>query len=173
MSADDAGMPGTGAPLAGRRAVVVTCSTRASQGVYPDRGGALIVQALRGWGAAVAEPVVVPDGPAVVAALRAALADEPDLVLTTGGTGLSPTDGTPEATRPLLDREVPGLAEAVRAAGVAKGVPTAMLSRGLAGLAGRTLVVNLPGSSGGVKDALAVLADVLPHALDQVRGGDH
>ena len=159
--------------LAGRRAAVVTGSTRAASGVYPDRGGALIVEALRGWGCAVDEPVVVPDGPAVGEALAAALAGGPDLLLTTGGTGLTPTDGTPEATRPLLDREVPGLAEAIRARGVGHGVPTAVLSRGLAGLAGRTLVVNLPGSSGGVRDALAVLAEVLPHALDQVRGGDH
>lgn len=163
----------SGAPLAGSRAVVVTCSTRASQGVYPDRGGTLIAQTLREWGCEVAEPTVVPDGPAVAEALRAALATGPDLVLTTGGTGLTPTDGTPEATRALLDREVPGIAEAIRAAGVAAGVPTAMLSRGVAGLAGRTLVVNLPGSSGGVRDALAVLAEVLPHALDQTRGGDH
>ncbi|WP_299445668.1 molybdenum cofactor biosynthesis protein B [uncultured Phycicoccus sp.] len=160
-------------PLAGRRAVVVTCSTRASEGVYPDRGGALIAQTLRGWGCEVDDPTVVPDGPAVAEALRASLASGPDLVLTTGGTGLTPTDGTPDATRPLLDHEVPGIAEAIRAAGVAAGVPTAMLSRGLAGLAGRTLVVNLPGSSGGVRDALQVLADVLPHALEQVRGGDH
>ncbi|MBM6402128.1 MogA/MoaB family molybdenum cofactor biosynthesis protein [Phycicoccus sonneratiae] len=162
-----------GPDLAGRRVAVVTCSTRAAAGVYPDRGGALIVEALRGWGASVDDPVVVPDGPAVAAALAEALASGPDLLLTTGGTGLTPTDGTPEATRALLDREVPGLAEAVRARGVAQGVPTAVLSRGLAGLAGRTLVVNLPGSSGGVKDALAVLAEVLPHALDQVAGGDH
>lgn len=161
------------APLAGRRAAVVTCSTRAATGVYPDRGGALIVETLRGWGADVADAVVVPDGPAVAAALEAALADGVDVLLTTGGTGLTPTDGTPEATRPLLDREVPGLAEAVRARGVAAGVPTAALSRGLAGLAGRTLVVNLPGSTGGVRDALAVLEAVLPHALDQVAGGDH
>ncbi|MBR7744848.1 MogA/MoaB family molybdenum cofactor biosynthesis protein [Phycicoccus sp. BSK3Z-2] len=160
-------------PLTGRTAVVVTCSTRAARGVYPDRGGALLVEALRGWGCEVPDARVVPDGPDVADALAAAVATEADLVLTTGGTGLSPTDGTPEATRPLLDREVPGIAETLRAAGVAKGVPTAMLSRGVAGLAGRTLVVNLPGSSGGVKDALAVLGDVLPHALDQVRGGDH
>lgn len=159
--------------LTGRRAVVVTCSTRAAQGVYPDRGGALIVEALRGWGCQAPDPTVVPDGPQVAEALAVALATGPDLLITTGGTGLTPTDGTPEATRPLLDREVPGLAEAVRARGVAQGVPTAVLSRGLAGLAGRTLVVNLPGSTGGVRDALAVLAEVLPHALDQVRGGDH
>ena len=159
--------------LAGRRAVVVTCSTRASQGVYPDRGGALVAETLRGWGCDVADPTVVPDGPAVAEALTAALATGPDLLVTTGGTGLTPTDGTPEATRPLLDREVPGLAEAIRARGVAQGVPTAVLSRGLAGLSGRTLVVNLPGSTGGVRDALTVLGEVLPHALDQVHGGDH
>ncbi|MBM6402641.1 MogA/MoaB family molybdenum cofactor biosynthesis protein [Phycicoccus sp. CSK15P-2] len=160
-------------PLDGLRAVVVTCSTRAARGVYPDRGGAAVVERLRAWGCEVPEPTVVPDGPEVAEALAAAVASGVELVLTTGGTGITPTDGTPEATRPLLDREVPGIAEAIRAAGVSKGVPTAMLSRGLAGLAGRTLVVNLPGSSGGVKDALDVLAGVLPHALDQARGGDH
>ena len=163
----------TDTPLAGRTAVVVTASTRAATGVYPDRGGALIVETLRGWGVAVPDATVVPDGPTVAEALAAALATGPDLLLTTGGTGLTPTDGTPEATRPLLDREVPGLAEAIRARGIAAGVPTAALSRGLAGLAGRTLVVNLPGSTGGVRDALAVLAEVLPHALSQVEGGDH
>jgi molybdenum cofactor synthesis domain-containing protein len=155
------------------RAVVITCSTRAATGVYPDRGGPLVVEALRQWGFEVGEPIVVPDGPEVGAALVGALATGPDLVVTTGGTGLSPTDGTPEATRALLDREVPGIAEALRAAGVAKGVPTAMLSRGVAGVAGRTLVVNLPGSTGGVRDALEVLEPVVPHAISQIRGGDH
>ncbi|HWS58605.1 MAG TPA: bifunctional molybdenum cofactor biosynthesis protein MoaC/MoaB [Actinotalea sp.] len=159
--------------LAGARAVVVTCSTRAAAGVYPDRGGALLVETLRGWGADVPDALVVPDGPRVARALASALATGPDLLVTTGGTGLTPTDGTPEATRPLLDCEVPGLAEAIRARGVAKGVPTAVLSRGLAGVAGHTLVINLPGSTGGVRDALAVLAEVLPHALSQARGGDH
>ena len=161
------------APLAGRTAVVVTCSTRAAAGVYPDRGGALLVETLRAWGAMVPDATVVPDGPAVPHAIEAALATRPDLLLTTGGTGLTPTDGTPEATRPFLTREVPGIAEAIRARGVAHGIPTAVLSRGLAGLAGNTLVVNLPGSTGGVRDALEVLSEVLPHALSQAHGGDH
>jgi molybdenum cofactor synthesis domain-containing protein len=109
----------------------------------------------------------------VAEALGAVLAGAPALVLTTGGTGISPTDSTPEMTRRHLDREVPGVAEAIRAAGVAQGVPTAMLSRGVAGVAGRSLVVNLPGSTGGVQDALAVLAAVVSHAVDQIEGGDH
>ena len=142
-------------------------------GVYADRSGPVIVRRLRDWGFEVGEPVVVPDGDEFGLALREALASEPELVLTTGGTGLTPTDVTPEQTAPLLDRLVPGVAEAIRAAGVAKGVPTAMLSRGLVGLAGRTLVANLPGSRGGVTDALDVLEPVLGHALDQIPGSDH
>ena len=154
-------------------AVVITCSTRAAGGVYPDRSGPVIVEALRRWGLDVGEPIIVPDGPEVEEALRAAVAAGPDLVLTTGGTGLTPTDGTPEATARGVDRLVPGIAEAIRAAGLAAGVPAAMLSRGIAGLAGGTIVVNLPGSTGGVRDGLAVLEPVVAHAISQVRGGDH
>jgi molybdenum cofactor synthesis domain-containing protein len=154
-------------------AVVITCSTRASTGVYPDRSGPVIVEALRSWGFETGDPIVVPDGPEVDEALKAAVAAGPDLVLTTGGTGLTPTDGTPEATLRVIDRPVPGIAEAIRAAGVAAGVPTAMLSRGVAGMAGATLVVNLPGSTGGVRDGLTVLEPVVSHAVSQMRGGDH
>ncbi len=154
-------------------AVVITCSTRAASGVYPDGSGQLLANALREWGFRVAEPVVVADGAPVGEALRAALAEKVDLVVTTGGTGLNPTDRTPEETAPLLDLVIPGIPQALRAPGVAKGIPGAMLSRGLAGVAGSTLVINLPGSSGGVKDALTVLQPVIAHALDQIRGGDH
>jgi molybdenum cofactor synthesis domain-containing protein len=159
--------------MAGRRAVVVVASNRASTGVYEDTTGPLIVEALAAWGFDVDEPLVVGDGAPVGDAISSAIAAGAAVVLTTGGTGINPTDRTPEVTAPLLDRELPGVAEALRTYGVAKGVPTAMLSRGLAGVAGSTLVINLPGSRGGVKDGLAVLADVIPHAVDQLAGGDH
>ncbi|MCQ4080577.1 MogA/MoaB family molybdenum cofactor biosynthesis protein [Streptomyces sp. RB6PN25] len=154
------------------RALAVTASNRAAAGVYEDRGGPLLVEALRELGFAVDGPRVVPDGDPVEQALREAVAAFYDVVLTTGGTGISPTDRTPEATRRVIDYEIPGLAEAIRAAGRDK-VPTAALSRGIAGVAGSTLVVNLPGSTGGVRDGLAVLRPILTHAVDQIRGGDH
>jgi molybdenum cofactor synthesis domain-containing protein len=164
--------PGGGGGHVTRAARVVTASGRASAGVYPDRGGPLIVAFLRERGFDTPDSAVVPDGEPVGEALRAAIGDGVDVVITTGGTGISPTDATPEVTRAVLDYEVPGLADAIRDAG-APTVPTAVLSRGLAGVAGRTLVVNLPGSTGGVRDGLAVLAAVLEHAVDQLRGGDH
>jgi molybdenum cofactor synthesis domain-containing protein len=163
--------PAWGGP--GVRALVVTVSNRVSKGVYADRGGPLLVTGLTELGFEVAGPQVVSDGDPVERALRAAVDSAYDVVVTTGGTGITPLDLTPEMTRRVLDREVPGLAESLRAYGVAHGVPAAALSRGLAGVAGRTLVVNLPGSSGGVRDGLAVLGPVLRHAVEQIHGGDH
>ena len=155
-----------------RRAVVVVASNRAAAGVYPDRTGPVIVDWLSERGYQTPDPVVVPDGSPVRDAVAVAVADAVDVVLTTGGTGISPTDRTPEATAPLLDRSLPGLADAIRSAGLPQ-VPTAVLSRGLAGVAGRTLVVNLPGSTGGVRDGLGVLEGVLDHAVEQLHGADH
>ena len=156
------------------RALAVTVSSRAAAGVYPDRSGPVLVDLLRRAGCAVVDgPLVIPDGDPVAEALRDSVAAGYDVVVTAGGTGLTPTDQTPEMTRPLLDREIPGIAEAIRTAGAAAGMPAAILSRGLAGLAGRTLIVNLPGSTGGVKDGMAVLGRILQHAVDQVHDGDH
>ena len=156
------------------RALVVTASNRAAAGVYEDRSGQVLAAGLAELGFGVEGPKVLPDDAVEIAdVLRAAVDAHIDVVLTTGGTGLSPTDVTPEATRAVLEREAPGIAEAVRRYGAENGVPTAVLSRGLAGTAARTLIINLPGSTGGVKDALAVLGPLLPHVVSQLRGGDH
>lgn len=154
-------------------ALVITVSTRAAAGVYSDRSGPIVVEGLRKLGFAVADPVVVADGDAVGAALRAAVADGHAVVLTTGGTGLGPADHTPEQTQAVVEREVPQLAAAIARYGVDHGVPTAVLGRGIAGVAGHTVIVNLPGSTGGARDGMAVLAPVLRHAVSQLRGGDH
>ncbi|OLZ52067.1 molybdenum cofactor biosynthesis protein [Amycolatopsis keratiniphila subsp. nogabecina] len=155
-----------------RVARVIVASNRAAKGVYEDTTGPVIADwlASRGW--EVPAPVVVQDGDPVGEALRDAVAAGVQVIVTTGGTGISPTDRTPDVTRAVLDYELPGVADAIRAAGLPK-VPTAVLSRGVAGVAGRTLVVNLPGSRGGVKDGLGVLDGILDHAVDQLAGGDH
>jgi molybdenum cofactor synthesis domain-containing protein len=155
------------------RARVVTVSDRSHGGLRHDTSGPLLSELLREIGFAAAEVVVVPDEVAEVeAALRSAIAEGMDLVVTTGGTGFAPRDVTPEATRAVLDREAPGLAEALRMFNREK-VPTTILSRAVAGIAGSTIVVNLPGSTSGVRDGVAVLAPVIGHAVVQLRGGDH
>jgi len=155
-------------------AVVVTCSNRSAAGEREDASGPALVVALRAAGFDVAaEPIVVPDDEGQIAALLARLADAGHrLILTTGGTGLTPTDVTPAATRRVIDREAPGLAELMRSAGLAS-TPMAALSGAVAGTRGSTLIVNLPGSPKGASESLAALLPVLPHALEQLAGGDH
>src|SRR5690606_6573663 len=155
------------------RALVITVSNRVSAGIYADKSGPLLATLLAKAGCDVVDgPRVVPDGEPVEAALREGVAQGYDVIVTTGGTGVTPQDLTPEMTRRVSAREVPGSAEAVRVANRER-VPTSILSRGIAGQAGSTLIGNPPGSSGGVRDGMAVLAPVLAHVVDQMRGGDH
>jgi molybdenum cofactor synthesis domain-containing protein len=155
-----------------RRALAVTVSTSVAGSEREDRSGPLLAAGLRELGFTVDGPDAVADGVPVEQVLRAAVLAGYDVVVTTGGTGLTPDDLTPEATRAVIDREVPGIPEAIRAYGLSHGVPTAVLSRGIAGLAESTLIVNLAGSPGAVRDGLAVLGPILGHLLDQA-GGQH
>jgi molybdenum cofactor synthesis domain-containing protein len=155
------------------RARVITVSDRSHLGARHDSSGPLLSELLAAQGFDLAEVVVVPDEiEEIEAALRLAVADAVDLVATTGGTGFSPRDVTPEATRRVIDREAPGLGEALRQHR-RDVVPTTILSRAVAGIAGSTVIVNLPGSTGGVRDGVAVLGPVIGHAIAQLRGGDH
>lgn len=155
------------------KAAVITCSNRSASGERPDDSGELLASMLSAAGHEVVLRTVVPDQvEAIRTAVRDALAAGAGAVLTTGGTGLTPTDVTPEAITPLLERSVPGIAEALRAVS-RDAVPTSVLSRGVAGTIGSTLVVTLPGSPGGVRDGMAVLAPLLEHAVEQLAGGDH
>jgi molybdenum cofactor synthesis domain-containing protein len=154
-------------------AAVITCSTRSASGQRPDTSGLLLADTLRDWGFDVVAHLVVPDDvDEIQQAFRKVLAERVRLIITTGGTGPTPMDVTPEAVSPMLQRQIPGIAERIRAANVDK-VPTAILSRGVAGIIGDTLVITLPGSTGGVKDGLAVLQPIIDHIIDQIGGGDH
>jgi molybdenum cofactor synthesis domain-containing protein len=157
------------------RLAVVTVSDRSARGEREDRSGPALAEAAEADGAQVVRREVVADDPDALAALLAALCDAPDapdLIVTTGGTGLGPRDRTPEATAAVCERLVPGIAETLRARSLAV-TPHAMLSRAVAGVRGRTLVVNLPGSPGGARDGWAVIAPIAAHAASQLRGGDH
>ena len=150
---------------------IIVASNRSFRGERKDESGPAAADAVRGLGGEVRFQVVVPDDvDAIADAIREAVAQGCDLVLTSGGTGLSPTDVTPDATRAVVEREIPGIAEALRARSLEQ-TPHAMLSRGVAGAIGRTLIVNLPGSPRAVRESVAALAPVLPHALELLAGG--
>ena len=156
-----------------RRALIITASNRASAGVYKDLSGAALKEGLTQLGYQVlGHKLVQDDINQIATTIKSALLEEIDLIVTTGGTGISPTDVTPEATKPLIERELPGFAEAMRAYSREK-VPTADLSRALAGVTGKSLIINLPGSPGAVKDGLVIIERLAPHIHEQLAGNDH
>ena len=159
--------------MAVRTAVVITASNRASAGVYADTSGEILAAGLTKLGYELKDPIVIPDNISQIqAAIELSLAGKVDLIVTTGGTGVSPHDVTPEATAPLIKKLLPGIPEAFRAYSRDR-VPTTDLSRGLAGVTGSSLISNLPGSPGGVKDGLVIIERLAGHVHDQIAGVDH
>ena len=159
--------------MAVRTAVVITASNRASAGVYADTSGEILAAGLTKLGYELKDPIVIPDNISQIqAAIELSLASKVDLIVTTGGTGVSPHDVTPEATAPLIKKLLPGIPEAFRAYSRDR-VPTTDLSRGLAGVTGSSLIINLPGSPGGVKDGLVIIERLAGHVHDQIAGVDH
>ncbi len=155
------------------KAAIITASNRASRGIYEDKSGEILAEGLKALGFDVSGPVIVPDSVSLIAAeIAKAIDSKFDLIVTTGGTGISPTDFTPEATAPLLQKTLPGISEALRAYSRER-VPTADLSRGLAGTAEQSLIINLPGSPGGVRDGLVIIERLALHAISQLAGQDH
>jgi molybdenum cofactor synthesis domain-containing protein len=154
-------------------AAIITASNRASLGIYQDQSGEILAQGLEKLGFHIAFKIIVADNVSLIAAeISRAIDSKIDLIVTTGGTGISPTDVTPEATAPLIQKQLPGIHEALRAFSREK-VPTSDLSRGLAGTTDQSLIINLPGSPGGVRDGLVIIARLAPHAFSQLAGGDH
>ena len=159
--------------MAVRTAVVITASNRASAGVYADTSGEILAAGLTKLGYELKDPIVIPDNISQIqAAIELSLAGKVDLIVTTGGTGVSPHDVTPEATAPLIKKLLPGIPEAFRAYSRDR-VPSTDLSRGLAGVTGSSLIINLPGSPGGVKDGLVIIERLAGHVHDQIAGVDH
>jgi len=159
--------------MAVRTAVVITASNRASAGVYADTSGEILAAGLTKLGYELKDPIVIPDNISQIQdAIELSLAGNVDLIVTTGGTGVSPHDVTPEATAPLIKKLLPGIPEAFRAYSRDR-VPTTDLSRGLAGVTGSSLIINLPGSPGGVKDGLVIIERLAGHIHDQIAGVDH
>lgn len=155
------------------KAAIITASARASAGVYEDTSGEILKSGLQALGYEVSDVVIVPDDVQQISdAISAALAAYVDLIVTTGGTGISPTDVTPEATAPHIQKLLPGIPEALRAYSREK-VPTSDLSRGVAGTNSSTLIINLPGSPGAVTDGLVIIERLAGHIHEQLRGKDH